>query len=403
MSIRRQDWMHNKLYQILRIQTKSDLGRIASKLSIPTTSLAYWNANHILPSGNDLKAICRHLNISELQLKLALGVITQDVLDAISDNFMKVSDILAYPSATTKTNGVGHQLVFESKLGRLNQGDCLSLLKALPDKHVDVVFADPPFNLNKLYPSQVDDDLKHHKYIEWCEDWIYECVRILKEGGSFFLWNLPKWNTYFSGYINKLLTFRHWIAVDIKYSLPIQGRLYPSHYALLYYCKGQKPFVFKPDRLPMQICPHCYMDLVDYGGYKDKMNPLGVNLSDVWRDVPPVRHAKYKKREGANELSIKLLDRIIELSSNEGDVIFDPFGGSGTTYAVAELKNRKWIGIELGPCDGIIERLNDVASEASSLSRYRMKLNKLINSIATAERIKLGIWTPETIRKKPTK
>ena len=53
-----------------------------------------------------------------------------------------------------------------------------------------------------------------------------------------------------------------------------------------------------------------------------------------------------------NELSVKLLDRVISFSSNEGDLILDPFGGSGTTYAVAELLNRNWIGVELGDCGG---------------------------------------------------
>ena len=103
--------------------------------------------------------------------------------------------------------------------------------------------------------------------------------------------------------------------------------------------------------MPLETCPKCFTDLKDYGGYKDKMNPLGVNISDVWTDIPPVRHTKYKKRKEANELSVKLLDRVIEMSSKPGDVVFDPFGGSGTTYAVAEIKQRKWIGVELGPID----------------------------------------------------
>ena len=82
--------------------------------------------------------------------------------------------------------------------------------------------------------------------------------------------------------------------IDIKYSLPIQKRLYPSHYALLYFIKGDKPAIFHPDRQPVSCCRHCGGELRDYGGYKDKMNPKGVNLSDVWTDIPPVRHAKYK-------------------------------------------------------------------------------------------------------------
>jgi site-specific DNA-methyltransferase (adenine-specific) len=263
---------------------------------------------------------------------------------------------------------------------------------------VDLIFADPPFNLNKLYPSNIDDNLKAGQYLRWCEQWIDGCIRILKPGAGLFIWNLPKWNTHLSEYLNHRLTFRHWIAVDIKYSLPIRGRLYPSHYSLLYYCKGEKPKVFHPDRLPMDICPHCVGDLKDYGGYKNKMNPDGVNLTDVWLDIPPVRHKKYKKRNGANELSVKLLDRIIEMASDEGDMVFDPFGGSGTTYAVAEIKKRKWIGIEIGPVDDIIARLENIDDDARYIDKIRQDLNRLITIRDLKRRMDMGWWTPDSVR-----
>jgi site-specific DNA-methyltransferase (adenine-specific) len=264
---------------------------------------------------------------------------------------------------------------------------------------IDVIFADPPFNLKKLYPSGVNDDLKAAKYLEWCESWTAECARLLKPGGSLFFWNIPKWSTHISGYLNGRLTFRHWIAVDIKYSLPIPGRLYPSHYSLLYYCKGEKPKTFHPDRLPMEICPACKADLRDYGGYKDKMNPLGVNLTDVWMDMAPVRHSKYKKRKGSNELSVKLMDRIIQMASEEGDIIFDPFGGSGTTYVVAEIKRRRWIGVELGPVDDIINRFEEIGSEAELIERIRRNCNCLFTEQTLSARQQLGLWTCESVCK----
>jgi site-specific DNA-methyltransferase (adenine-specific) len=153
----------------------------------------------------------------------------------------------------------------------------------------------------------------------------------------------------------------------------------------------------------MEICPNCQTDLRDYGGYKDKMNPLGVNLSDIWYDIPPVRHSKYKKRKGANELSIKLLDRIIEMATNEGDIIFDPFGGSGTTYIVAELKKRKWIGTEIGPLDDITNRFLQIEEERDYLAKIRENLNSLFTKSNLKARVKLGLWTPESVRMKNKK
>ena len=90
------------------------------------------------------------------------------------------------------------------------------------------------------------------------------------------------------------------------------------------------------------------------------MNPNGVNLTDVWNDIPPVRHWKFKNRKRKiNQLSTKLLNRVVQLSTERGDVVLDPLGGSGTTYYVCEMEGRHWIGIELESCDVIKERFED--------------------------------------------
>ena len=130
------------------------------------------------------------------------------------------------------------------------------------------------------------------------------------------------------------------------------------------------------------------------------MNPDGINITDVWLDISPVRHKKYKKRNGSNELSIKLLDRIIEMASNEGNTVFDPFGGSGTTYAVSEIKKRKWIGIEIGPVEDIITRFKNIENDAKYLDKIRKNINCLITKKDLKRRIEHGWWTPESVREK---
>jgi site-specific DNA-methyltransferase (adenine-specific) len=133
------------------------------------------------------------------------------------------------------------------------------------------------------------------------------------------------------------------------------------------------------------------------------MNPKGINLTDVWFDIPPVRHAKYKKRVGSNELSVRLLDRIIEMSSREGDVVFDPFGGSGTTYVVSELKNRRWIGCELDSLENIKLRFEDIAADKANLDKIRSELNCLISPKNYRRRTLLNLWTPDSVRRKKEK
>ncbi len=373
--------------------------KYAGKSGVSAEKLNFYEKTNSLPTGRDLDSLCRQSDLSPVELMLKTGSLDRKIVAAIQKNAGKVYEAIKNDIEYPNGNSAKPPVAFETTYGRLFQGDCLDLMPNMDDESVDLIFADPPFNLNKLYPSKIDDNLKEERYLEWCEKWAGECIRILKPGGSLFIWNLPKWNTHMSAYLNDRLCFRHWIAVDIKYSLPIQGRLYPSHYSLLYYVKGEKPVTFHPDRLPMEICPHCMGDLRDYGGYKNKMNPKGVNLTDVWFDIPPVRHAKYKRRKDANELSIKLLDRIIEMASDEGDLVFDPFGGAGTTYSVAEIKKRKWMGIELGPVEEILRRFENIDEEAVYLAKIRGECNCLFTRESIRKREKLGLWTPDSIRK----
>jgi len=249
---------------------------------------------------------------------------------------------------------------YNTGLGVLYEGDCLEILPLIQSETIDTAFADPPFNLGKNYGSRVTDELPDDKYIKWSKEWLRECVRLLKPGGALFVYNLPKWNLILGNYLMEMgLLFRHWIAINIKLGLPIPGRLYPSHYSLLYFTKG-KPKTFRKIRTPIERCRHCGGELKDYGGHRNAMNPKGVNLTDVWNDISPVRHWKFKSRKRtANQLSTKLLYRVIQLSTKEHDIVLDPFGGSGTTYDICERTNRHWIGIELESCDVIIERLEN--------------------------------------------
>jgi len=382
------------LFEALQITTPSQVKEFSRKCGLNVKELKYYNEERVFPIGEDLRKIVKASGKSEIQLRLELGVFNEELLSMISKNAKQIQEILPRRAFATPniTQDIEH---FKTDLGKVFKQDCMEMLRAQPSKSVDLIFADPPFNLSKHYPSKIDDNLKEKDYISWSKGWIDECIRLLKPGGSFFLWNIPKWNIIFSEYMRNYLTFKHWIGVEFKNSLPVSSRLYPSHYSLLYFVKGKKPKSFHPDRLPMQVCQNCFKELKDYGGYKNKMNPKGVNLSDVWIDISPVRHAKFKRRKGSNELSVKLLDRVIEMASDEGDIILDPFGGSGTTYIVSELKNRHWLGCEIGDLDIIKARFDLIESEAEILKSYRDPLNELFPEKIKQERKKRGLWIPE--------
>ncbi len=92
------------------------------------------------------------------------------------------------------------------------------------------------------------------------------------------------------------------------------------------------------------------------------------------------------------------MDRIIEMSSDPGDLIFDPFGGSGTTYIVSEMKKRRWEGIELGPIADIVNRFGNIEDETTYLNKIRENYNNLFQRKIKDKRKQLGIWTDETFK-----
>jgi len=259
----------------------------------------------------------------------------------------------------------GIKLEYTTASGCLYRGDCLEFLGTIADESVATFFADPPFNLSKDYGSNGSDNIPDADYLNWCEKWLGEGVRALAPGGALFVYNLPKWLMPLGTYLGSLggMTFKHWIAIDKAHSLPIPNRLSTSHYGLLYFIKGDRPRVFDRDavRIPIQVCRHCGREVKDYGGHKKYLNPKGLNLSDVWDDIPPVRHKRYKTRQ-ANQLAPVILERIILLSTRPGDLVCDPFAGAGTTAYVAEKLGRRWISYELNDCEPAKCRLDELAN-----------------------------------------
>lgn len=227
---------------------------------------------------------------------------------------------------------------------RVMHGDCLEVLASIPDNTVDVCFADPPFNLDKKYTSY-KDHLELDEYISWCERWLIELVRVTKPTGSLLIHNIPRWLTYYAAILNDHAYFRHWIAWDAM-SAPLGKTLLPAHYGILFYSKEAKGTKFFEIRAPHKKCRVCDSHLKDYGGKKDQMHPFGYLVSDVWTDIHRIRHPK-RRDEHPCQLPIHLLERLILMTTEENDVVLDPFLGTGTSAIAAKRLNRRYIGIEL--------------------------------------------------------
>lgn len=226
------------------------------------------------------------------------------------------------------------------------QGDCIEILKQIPDDSVDMTFADPPFNLKKKY-NGYRDNKEFTEYLKWCKDWILEMVRITKSTGSIFVHNIPKWLTYYASFLNEVADFKHWIAWDAP-TAPMGKTLQPSHYGVLYYAKSYRENKFYEIRYPHKRCRKCKVLLKDYGGKKGGLHPFGPLVSDSWTDIHRIKHNKYRD-EHPCQLPIHSLERLILMVTDENDIVLDPFVGTGTTVIAAKKLGRKYIGIDIDP------------------------------------------------------
>jgi DNA modification methylase len=244
------------------------------------------------------------------------------------------------------------------KLNEVYQGECISFLDKVsalyPQGIFDLMFADPPYNLNKSY-DKYEDALMEEHYIEWCNRWLEGMIKTLKPGGSLFVLNLPKWAIHHAAYLNRRLEFRHWITWDAL-SDP-RGKIMPAHYALLYYTKpGAQPIfnfstierengkqaVLPPDSPKYCLRASCIKR-------RKKLNDdEKVELSDVWFDIHRIKHKRDRDAHPC-QLPEKLMERLVLLTTNRGGLVFDPFCGAGTTAIAASRLGRDYVVIDIDP------------------------------------------------------
>lgn len=249
-----------------------------------------------------------------------------------------------------------------SARGRLYHGDALDLLKSLDDSSAQVVFLDPPFNLGKKYDSRkrTQDRQPEAEYQAWMESILKEAIRVLAGGGALYLYHMPIWAMRLGSVIEKELVLRHWIAISMKNGFVRGNRLYPAHYSLLYFTKGP-PKAFQRPKVKPVVCRHCKKTVKDYGGYTAIIEQKGINLSDFWDDISPVRHASTKLRK-QNQLPLTVTDRVFHISGVNNGVVVDPFAGTGSALVSASTHGMRFIA-----CDAVKENCRIIERRINNL------------------------------------
>jgi site-specific DNA-methyltransferase (adenine-specific) len=261
---------------------------------------------------------------------------------------------------THRPNRIVYSAKSKKLTGKVVCGDATEFLASLPPACARVIFLDPPFNLDKKYHKSRKLDRKpEREYRDWLSEVTLECARVLEPGGSLFLYHMPLWAMRVGGALDGVLTFRQWIAVSMKNGFVRGNRLYPAHYALLMFAKGRVRKFVRPKVSP-QECRTCGELVKDYGGYQPIIRRKGINLSDIWDDLSPVRHANRKHRT-ANELPELLFHRILRMVGARGALYVDPFAGGGSGVLAAARRGMRFAGCDLVPdnCSLIARRLDE--------------------------------------------
>jgi len=244
-------------------------------------------------------------------------------------------------------------------VNRIVQGDVLEVLPTWPDGCVDLVFADPPFNIGYAYDRYADNQ-PYDDYVLWTEEWIFQCQRVLKPNGTFWI----AIGDDFAAEVRMLVRenrwghLRNWVIWYYTFGQNCKLKFNRSHTHLLYFVKNRKQFTFNADAIRVESARQTT--------YNDKRaNPKGKLPDDVWTKFPRVC-GTFKERKGWHpcQMPTALLERIILACSNPGDVVLDPFAGSGTTLVAAAQKQRRWAGIELSE-EYTAEATRRIAAECS--------------------------------------
>lgn len=257
---------------------------------------------------------------------------------------------------------------FKTDYGELFNYDAIEFLKQLEPNSVDLIFADPPYNIKK---AEWDTFSSQKEYISWSLEWIKEAHRVLKNTGSLYICGFSEILADVKWAASPLFKGCKWLVWFYRNKANLGNDWGRSHESILHFRKSKK-FTFNIDEVRIPYNAHTLKypkrtqaETSQYAnGKKNKRiwtpNPLGAKPKDVI-EIPTISNGSWERYPHLTQKPVELLTKIVLSSSNEGDLILDPFGGSGTTYAVSEAFNRKWLGteLELDYCEIIKERLND--------------------------------------------
>jgi site-specific DNA-methyltransferase (adenine-specific) len=274
-------------------------------------------------------------------------------------------------------------LYYNSNDLELYKGDCIDILKDIPDNSIDLIFADPPYFLSNggisckagkmvsVNKADWDKSKGVDKDFEFTFDWLSECKRVLKDTGSIWISGTMH-NIYQVGFALQKLDYK--ILNEISWFKPNA----PPNLSCRYFAHSHETLIWA--RKDQESRHKFNYDLMKE--WDDKISESGKQMRSVW-NIPLTPQQEKKSGKHPTQKPIELLKRIILSTTEKGDLVLDPFNGSGTTGLVSKLYNRRYIGIDLEKTylDLTLKRIK--AIEPKITNQENLNCNILVNKQIT--------------------
>lgn len=259
----------------------------------------------------------------------------------------------ANPISDDELDRAGVRLHHKHPNGLLYEGDSIAWLDLLKEQSVNLIFVDPPYNLNK---AVWDNFESQEKYIQWSLKWIELASRVLTSDGSIYICGFSEILADIKHPASKFFNSCRWLVWHYKNKANLGNDWGRSHESIIHLRKRTRAQLNVDSiRIPygahtLKYPSHPQADSSQYGKGRRKdtwfPNPLGAKPKDVF-DIPTTCNGMGEKTAHPTQKPEELLRKLILASSQIGDVVLDPFSGSGTTLVVAEQLGRKWLGCDL--------------------------------------------------------
>lgn len=251
-------------------------------------------------------------------------------------------------------------------------GDSLKKMSSIKANSIDLIIADPPYNLGKNYGNN-SDSRDFENYLEFTDNWTAEAHRVLREGGTMYVFMGFRFISYLFQILekNRRMSFNNWICWHYTQGIGKKKGFSPRHDDILMFTKGDN-FYFDLDsiRIPQKF-------------YRAINNMRGANPGDVW-EFSHVHYSNPNRQNHPTQKPEGLIERLVLASSKQGEVVLDPFMGSGTTIRVCQQLNRISIGIEINE-QYVSEAINRLSKPFHGFDSIDPRMKRIPNDLNDSE------------------